>query len=350
MKATHQLPSGSRSSAKAALNDGSPKKQRSAGASKKKATCDCDREEVIKVGNKGPAARGKAKGKTKATANRNGGSRPKAVNPTPAAVPVLNVTAPAPLPPAQNEAELRARMAALESRYNTDDDYNEATVDYEPRANPLPPVIPGKAIAVLDLTRRSNLEAGNFGLVVAAATTASPYAAGVTTTGAQVLASANKLMTAITAQRLAMEEAKMKTQLVDQSRVEMEALLNALKGEVQFLSQGDAAVIESFGLMLKRSTVRVGELPSPLSLLVGNGPNSGMLMISWAAVAGARGYVVQCAEGEVPTNWENLKGVTEAKMVLSGLTPGKTYHFRVAAFGGTSGQSAWSPAVARVCS
>jgi hypothetical protein len=75
-----------------------------------------------------------------------------------------------------------------------------------------------------------------------------------------------------------------------------------------------------------------------------------MFILTWAAVADARGYVVQCAEGDVPTKWENLKGVMVAKMTLSDLVPGKTYHFRVASFGGASGQSAWSPVVSRVCS
>jgi len=113
------------------------------------------------------------------------------------------------------------------------------------------------------------------------------------------------------------------TQRKDRIRQEMEQLFNQRGSYVQMLSRGNADVIASAGLSARRPRSRLGTLPAPQGLHLLVTQISGELLVRWNKVPGARTYVLECA-------------------------PGQTYAFRLAAIGGATGRSAWSPVVYRM--
>ena len=113
------------------------------------------------------------------------------------------------------------------------------------------------------------------------------------------------------------------TQRKDRIRQEMEQLFNQRGSYVQMLSRGNADVIASAGLSARRPRSRLGTLPAPQGLHLLVTQISGELLVRWTKVPGARTYVLECA-------------------------PGQTYAFRLAAIGGATGRSAWSPVVYRM--
>jgi hypothetical protein len=119
---------------------------------------------------------------------------------------------------------------------------------------------------------------------------------------------------------------------------------------VEVSSNGNPDVIATSGLPLRKSRAPVGQLPWPQNLKVEQSQVVGELIVRWAAVSKARGYLLQCAEvaADLPRTWTNV--YTGGKLVSNRkpLTPGKTYEFRVAALGGSTGQSEFSPVVSRM--
>ena len=64
--------------------------------------------------------------------------------------------------------------------------------------------------------------------------------------------------------------------------------------------------------------------------------------LGWDKVRGARSYVIQfCADPMHDANWQHAGVSTKSSFIVTGLTAGVKYWFRVAAVG-TAGQGAWS--------
>jgi hypothetical protein len=115
-------------------------------------------------------------------------------------------------------------------------------------------------------------------------------------------------------------------------------------------SNGDPDIIATSALPVKRAPTPVGQLSWPLGLEVNQSNTPGELLLKWKAVTGARGYVLQCAEvveGQ-PRHWVQVYAGGKPTSAQKPLTPGKVYEFRVAAMGGSTGQSDWSPVVSRM--
>lgn len=145
-------------------------------------------------------------------------------------------------------------------------------------------------------------------------------------------------------------EMKNLTEQKDRSRAALSAALMQRAQYVELKSNGNPDVIATSGLPLRKARTPVGQLPWPQNLKVEQSQIVGELIVKWAAVSKARGYLLQCAEvvADKPREWFNVYTGGKATSAQKPLTPGKTYEFRVAALGGSTGQSEFSPVVARM--
>lgn len=111
---------------------------------------------------------------------------------------------------------------------------------------------------------------------------------------------------------------------------------------VNIESDGDAAKILSSGFGVRGIPTPVGELNAPVNLVSKMGANAGEIRLSWKPVFGARSYLADCRQHDVPgSTWEQVKVCPPAKMKVEGLTPGTSYAFRVRGVG-AAGPGPWS--------
>ena len=145
-------------------------------------------------------------------------------------------------------------------------------------------------------------------------------------------------------------EMKNLTEQKDRSRAALSAAFSQRGQYVEVSSNGNPDVIATSGLPLRKARTPVGQLPWPGGLKVEQSQVVGELIVRWAAVGKARGYLLQCAEVEadLPRTWTNVYTGGKLTSNQKPLTPGKTYEFRVAALGGSTGQSEFSPVVSRM--
>lgn len=114
---------------------------------------------------------------------------------------------------------------------------------------------------------------------------------------------------------------------------------------VQAASLGIANRIYSAGLGVRNERRKVGPLEPPTGLNVEVGLAIGTMMLTWNKVKNARAYVLEYGPVDGEMTLKTLVGLRKLK--LDDLTVGVTYQFRMAAIGGSEGQSSWSPWVRR---
>ena len=153
----------------------------------------------------------------------------------------------------------------------------------------------------------------------------------------------------MTAKKTAENAAKQATAAKDAARLALvQAYTTARAPYVQTASNGNTDVILSSGLPVRNSRTPTGDLPPPTGLLVVLNGTPGVMLMSWNAVAKARGYNIQYSPADtMEREWLPFATVNKSKYTASGLTIGKSYAFRVAANGGASAQSFWSVEVVR---
>ncbi len=87
----------------------------------------------------------------------------------------------------------------------------------------------------------------------------------------------------------------------------------------------------------------------PLNLRIDLNGQAGVMILRWNRVAKALSYFVQCADATTDERvWTDLKTISNRKLILTDMEIGKMYAFRVAAIGGSAGQSLWCPEVLRM--
>ena len=104
-------------------------------------------------------------------------------------------------------------------------------------------------------------------------------------------------------------------------------------------------------------------LPPPLGLRLKVTQVHGELQVRWNTVTGAKSYLLEFAEiptsggGDLPwvqarlggnLPWVQARLGGKLSYLAQGLIPGRRSAFRVAAVGGSTGSSAWSPVVERM--
>ncbi|HKR03609.1 MAG TPA: fibronectin type III domain-containing protein [Bacteroidia bacterium] len=137
---------------------------------------------------------------------------------------------------------------------------------------------------------------------------------------------------------------EVKNALKKLTRSKLLAAMSALTGYVQTTSLGDEDQILSAGFELKRKPVKLGMLVPPGNFRGAFGLHPGEIILRWAGVYGRTEYFAEMSTD--PTNpalWTNVpNGHTgRVRLVVSGLTPGQVYYFRVftECTAGTSGPS-----------
>lgn len=262
-------------------------------------------------------------------------------NPNPPPIPVVVVKA-------RTKARRKpAKVAVPEPHYDNGQTYDSGL--HYAVEDPVPPT-PGNAKVKLELGHRTDADLAAFAEAHKVAVDGNPNFPTPKPTplvfNAALLDFENKLVELDNAKLLL----KGLTEEKDALRADLQALFQQRALYVEMASDGNADIIFSAGLPVRRTPTKKGELPWPADLRVEQGLTPCCHVIRWKAVKGARSYLVECAEvvaGQT-RNWNLVHTGGKLTVTVKNLEAGKTYEYRLAAVGGSSGQSEWSPAVSRM--
>ena len=95
---------------------------------------------------------------------------------------------------------------------------------------------------------------------------------------------------------------------------------------------GVESKILSAAVQVRAVAAPIGDLLAPENLRASFGDTAGEIDLIWDRVRGAVSYVIDCRE-LTATAWTFAKNSTKSRATVTGLTPGKTYVFRVHAVG-----------------
>jgi hypothetical protein len=130
----------------------------------------------------------------------------------------------------------------------------------------------------------------------------------------------------------ALDGGKTKTKAVRLQKNKVLDLVTSLSAYVQTTSLGDEVKILSSGFDVRKTRTPVGILPPPQNVRVVFGEHPGELIVRWNGVARRSGYKVQMTtDVNSAESWEDLPGgeTGQVRLVVSGLTSGTIYWFRV---------------------
>jgi len=139
------------------------------------------------------------------------------------------------------------------------------------------------------------------------------------------------------------------TRVVKQEKTSerLDQALTQLAGYVESVAGRNDALITSAGMETKapRSTSTLPGVPQALSASAGE--HDGEINLFWKAVPNARSYMIEANLDPATANWTQVGVATSASKVITNLTSGKRYWFRIAAVG-AGGQSGWSEHATKV--
>jgi len=115
---------------------------------------------------------------------------------------------------------------------------------------------------------------------------------------------------------------------------------------VQTASNGNRNVILSSGLEVRNAPTPVGQLPPPGNLRAELNGTAGVMKLQWDVVPYATGYLLECSPDVTLRQFSVLSNTRKTKAEKQ-LATGETYVFRVAASGGSTGQSYYSAEIVR---
>lgn len=128
----------------------------------------------------------------------------------------------------------------------------------------------------------------------------------------------------------------------DQKRAELEDGLRSRAGYVQETTKGVEADILSSALPVRDPRTPTTELEAVEGLRATIGQNEGTVELTWDRVERSRGYIVEYRLTTVTTWTRHDPIASRARSTVSGLESGKTYAFRVRAFGPNDLMGPWS--------
>ena len=164
----------------------------------------------------------------------------------------------------------------------------------------------------------------------------------------EVTAALDDLEKAFASVQSSRSEVATRVGIQDNAETKVDQILTQLAGYVESVAGKDDTLITSAGLEPKtsRSTPTLPTAPQGLSATAGD--HEGQIDLSWKGVPNARSYVIESSVDPAnATTWTHSAVATSASKVISNLTSGKRYWFRVAAVG-AGGQSGWSEHATKV--
>lgn len=155
--------------------------------------------------------------------------------------------------------------------------------------------------------------------------------------------------TAYEACEAAKDAQKAATAMKDEKRANLELGLSQRGNYVQTASNGNGPVILTSGFDVRSARTPVGVLPPPTNLSLELNGIAGAMALKWSGVPSARAYAIQISPANtMERNWTPYETTTATRYHCENMTLGQTYAFRIAAIGGSTGQSAWSVEVVRM--
>ena len=125
--------------------------------------------------------------------------------------------------------------------------------------------------------------------------------------------------------------------------------MSQLVSYVNNIANGDAAIIMSAALELKKAPVRRGKLGAT-DYINAKGIADSEVKVNWGTVEGAATYHVQMSNDVSPLAWQEFAGnlVTDTKTEVSDLPSGDKLWFRVIAVNSAGEGAPSNPAMVRV--
>lgn len=140
---------------------------------------------------------------------------------------------------------------------------------------------------------------------------------------------------------------KQKIQVRDQKEAAWDTATTARAGWCEVFTPNDLAALASTGFPLRTAPTPVGPMTAPGNLRATMNELSGQIDLVWESVRGASTYKVQIMEHGSGQPWADLVIQQQVSYSATGLTPGKTYAFRVLAIG-PLGPGPWSDEAVRM--
>jgi hypothetical protein len=163
----------------------------------------------------------------------------------------------------------------------------------------------------------------------------------------EVTAALDALSEAFALVQSAKSEVQTRVVTQDNAETKLDDALTKLANYVESVAGRDDTLITSVGMETK-ATPSAPTLPNvPQALRASAGKHEGEINLSWRAVANARSYTIEATQDPAAASWTHAGIATSASRVISNLTSGKRYWFRVAAVGSV-GQSGWSEHATKV--
>jgi|ERR1041384_3658295 hypothetical protein len=204
----------------------------------------------------------------------------------------------------------------------------------------------------LNLAKRSVPDKVKLGRRVQQGLTNNPHFQNTSPDAAAAKAATDALEKAETDMDTAYQTAQQRTVERDQAEAEFDALFTNLSLEVEKVSKGDPAKIESSGMNTKAAAAPIGELPAPAHVRAVPGKREKTVDLRWNRVKGAVNYVVAVSDtGALDDSgkWTQAGLTTRARISCNSFTSGTRRWFRIAAIG-TAGQGPWSDPTTAIAS
>jgi len=123
--------------------------------------------------------------------------------------------------------------------------------------------------------------------------------------------------------------------------------LTQLGGYVESVAGRDHALITSAGMETKAAPSSPTLPGVPQAVTANAGDHDGEINLFWKAVPNARSYTIDSSLDPAAGSWTHVGIATSASKVITNLSSGKRYWFRVAAVS-AGGQSGWSEHATKV--
>ena len=140
---------------------------------------------------------------------------------------------------------------------------------------------------------------------------------------------------------------KVKVAIKNQHRSNLAFQLSKLGSYVDYIAQGDRAILSSSGFSLSAETSTPKPLAQPSNFTVEVGSRSGAALAYMRAVANAKTYLFRWGVAPIVNDsWLHAMH-SKPKFTITGLVPGTTYSFQIGV-AGTKGQAVYTDLITKM--